>query len=258
MKKILCFVACCGVIAALGTSCNPKSKASTPGEAAKKFATHVVNNDYEAFVKDISFTKPVPAAHKKAVNRAHAASLRTIHHPDVAQHGGVKEVKVVHEKMSPDNKTCDVRIANQYNDGVVKTVDLQMVNEKDVWKVRETPYKEIWRATTSDGETEVIKVRSGHERDFIKDKNLDTGEKQFIKDVHKRDGQVEVIKVLEDGRRHREVIKTLDEGGREIDKLKLDGEKFDLKDLDRGTREILKDKEVIDGHTTSHKEVIQK
>jgi hypothetical protein len=258
MKKLLYFATVCGVIAALGASCHTKTKAATPGEAAQRCVTDVMNNDYEAFVDQISFLEPVAVENKKAAAKTHAAALRAIHHPDVTEHGGSKAVEVVREEMAPDNKTCDVTVVNHYNDDIVKTIDLQMVNEDDVWKVRETPYKELWRATTSDGETEVIKVRSGHERDFIKDKDLDTGEKQFIKDISKRDGRVEVIKVLEDGRRHREVIKGLKEGANEIDKLKMDGDKFDVKDLNRHTKEILKEKEVVDGRSTRNKEVINK
>ncbi len=211
MKKILCFVACLAVIAALG-SCNKKSVAATPGLAAKQYVEHIMNDDYEAFVNAISFTEPVSAAMRKSVNKAHAAALRAIHQPDIAQRGGIKEVRIVSEKPSADNTTCDVVVANHYNDGLVKTINLHMVNDYDVWKVRETPYKEIWRATTSEGDTEVIKVRTGHERDFIKDKDLDTGEKQFIKDINRHNGEVEVIKVLEDGQRHKEVIRTLKDG----------------------------------------------
>jgi hypothetical protein len=149
-------------------------------------------------------------------------------------------------------------MAHHYNDGMVKTVDLLMLNDNNVWKVRETPYKEIWRGTTSNGDTEVVKIRSGHNREFIKDKDKDLGEKEFVKDILKRDGQIEVVKVLVDGRRHREVIKTLDEGNRVIDKLKVDGDKIDVKDIDRRTQEVLKDKEIIDGQVSRHREVIQK
>ncbi len=84
-------------------------------------------------------------------------------------------------------------------------MNYQMVNHNNVWKIRETPYKEIWKATTADGDVETIKIRSGHHRDFVKEK--DHGEKQFVKDIVKRDGQVEVIKTLRNGERHREVIK---------------------------------------------------
>ena len=212
MKNILYLAALCAVVTVLGSSCRPKVVAATPGIAAKQYVEHIMNDDYEAFVKAISFTEPIPTTNVNAVHKAHAAALRTIHHPDIAQRGGIKEVRLVSEKTSPDNKTCDVVLANHYNDGLVKTVNLHMANDYDVWKVRETPYKEIWRATTSEGDTEVIKVRTGHERDFIKDKNKDTGEKQFIKDINRNDGQVEVVKVLENGQRHREVIRTLKDG----------------------------------------------
>jgi hypothetical protein len=212
MKKIFYFVACGIVAAAVGASCHSKTQAATAGESAIKYVQHIVNDDYEAFVGAISFTEPVAKAQRKAVNKAHATALRTIHQPDIAQHGGIRDVKVVSEKPSPDNKTCDVVMSHNYNDGMVKTVNLHMINEENVWKVRETPYKEIWRATTSNGDTEVIKVRSGHARDFIKDKDLDTHEKQFVKDITRHNGDVEVIKVLENGHRHREVIRTLKDG----------------------------------------------
>ena len=211
MKKIL-FLAICAAIAALAASCNPKTVAATPGAAAKQYVEHIMNDDYEAFVQAISFTEPLPQATVKAAQKANASALRTIHHPNVAERGGIKEVRIVSEKPSADNRECEVTVASHYNDGLVKTVNLHMVNDYDVWKVRETPYKEIWRATTSEGDTEVIKVRSGHERDFVKDRNLDTGEKQFVKDINRHNGEIEVIKVLENGQRHREVIHTMPDG----------------------------------------------
>jgi hypothetical protein len=186
--------------------------ASTPGAAAKQYVEHIMRGDYESFVEAVSFSDTPPTGMTDQLEKAHAEALRTIHLPDVDSRGGIREVKVVSEKPSPDNRTCDVVLASHYNDGLVKTVNLHMINDYDVWKIRETPYKEIWRATTSEGNTEVIKVRSGHDRDFIKDKNVDTGEKQFIKDINHNDGRVEVIKVLENGQRHREEIRTLDDG----------------------------------------------
>jgi uncharacterized protein YdaT len=215
MKKILYLAACCaaGAVAAVVVcSCRPKALAATPGLAAKQYAEHIMNDDYDAFVKAISFTEPVAVAEKPAVDKSHATALRTIHHSHINERGGIKEIKLVSEKFSPDNKTCDVVLASHYNDGLVKTINMHMVNDYEVWKIRETPYKEIWRATTSEGDTEVIKVRTGHERDFIKDKNRDTGEKQFIKDINRHNGEVEVIKVLENGQRHREVIRTMPDG----------------------------------------------
>ena len=211
MKKFFYLAACCAIVGAFA-SCNKKSAAATPGMAAKQYVEHIMNDDYEAFVEAVSFTQPVPAATKKAVNKAHAAALRTIHQPAVAERGGIREVKLISEKTSSDNKTCDVVLAKHYNNGVVSTVNLHMVNDYNMWKVRETPYKEIWKATTSEGNTEILKVRTGHDRDFFKEKDYDTGEKQFVKDISRRDGQVEVIKVLENGKRHREVIKTLKDG----------------------------------------------
>jgi hypothetical protein len=212
MKKIVIPIVAI-LVAFASYSCRPKaSAATTPGVAAKQTIEHIMNDDYDAFVKSISFTQPVPDAHRASTNRAHAAALRTIHRTNVEEHGGLKEVQLISEKMSPDNKTCDVVVCSHYNDGMVKTINMQMVNDRNVWKVRETPYKEIWRATTSNGDTEVIKVRTGAERDFIKDKNQDTGEKQFIKDINRADGEVEVVKVLENGRRHREVIKSMPDG----------------------------------------------
>jgi hypothetical protein len=200
------------VVAALGYSCRPRVVAATPGVAAKQYVEHIMNGDYESFVEGVSFAEPPPADMRRELDKAHAEALRTLHLPDVASRGGIREVKVVSEKPSADNRTCDVVVASHYNDGLVKTVNLHMINDYDTWKIRETPYREIWRATTSEGNTEVVKVRSGDQRDNTWARNDNTGEKQFVKDINHNDGQVEVVKVLEDGTRHTEMIRTLDDG----------------------------------------------
>jgi len=207
MKKILYIALACAAVMAVGASCNKKA-AATPGVTAKRYVEHIVNDDYESFVKAISFTQPVSKARSAEVEKVHAAALRAIQHPKTVERGGIKEVKVVSEKMSPDNKTCEVVLANHYNNGVVSTMEMRMAKEDGEWKVRETPGKEIWKATTSEGDTEVVKVRTGGEREFVKDKVRDMGEKQFVKDIHRAGGDVEVVKVLEDGSRHKEVIKS--------------------------------------------------
>ncbi len=250
MKKILYLVVCCVAVAALG-SCHKKA-AATPGAAAKAYSEHIMNDNYDAFVNAVVFTEPIKPAAKKAT----ATALRTVHHPDVTAKGGVREVRVVSEKPSADNKQCDVVLTHHYNNGIVETVNYKMINDNNEWKIRANDNKEVWRAITNDGDHEVLKVREGHERDFVKDK--DNGEKEFVKDINKRNGDVEVIKVLANGERHREVIKTLDEGNREIDKLKVDGEKVDVKDIDRANKEILKEKDNVDGEHERVREVIKK
>jgi len=205
MKKVLYIALVCAAVMAVGASCNKKA-AATPGVTAKRYVEHIVNDDYEAFVKAISFTQPVSKARSAEVEKVHAAALRAIQHPKTVERGGIKEVKVVSEKMSPDNKTCEVVLANHYNNGVVSTMEMRMAKEDGEWKVRETPNKEIWRATTSEGDTEVVKVRTGGEREFVKDKVRDMGEKQFVKDIRRAGGETEVVKVLEDGSRHKEVF----------------------------------------------------
>jgi hypothetical protein len=216
MKKILSLALACALVAALG-SCNKKA-AATPGVTAKRYVEHVVNDDYEAFVKGISFTKPVDKAYRVEADKAHAAALRAIHHPRTVERGGIKEVKVVSEKLSTDKKTCDVVLANHYNNGTVSTVNMSMIKDGSEWKVRETPSREIWKATTSEGDTEVVKVRTGGERDVVKDRLNDMGEKQFVKDINRAGGEVEVVKVLEDGTRHKEVINSAVETATEASK----------------------------------------
>lgn len=257
MKKIMFLAVACCVVAAAVVSCNKKA-AATPGATAKRYVQHIVDDDYASFVKAIAFIEPVPAATQKAAHQAHATAMRTIHKPDVDRRGGVREIRVVSEKMHPDKKTCDVVLSSHYNDGSTKTVNMQMVNDRNMWKIRETPYKEIWHATTSDGDNEVLKVRTGHERDFVKDKAHDLGEKQFVKDLSHRNGDVEVIKTLENGHRHREVIKNLQEGNRTIDKVGFDGEREVGKDIDRVKREVLKEKEKVDGERGRARDAIKK
>lgn len=254
MKKLLYLALCLGAAAMLG-SCQKKVSA-TPGMVAKQYAEHIMNDNYDAFVNAIVFTEPVKPEVRKAVNAMHAKSLRTVHHPHVMERGGIKEVKIVSEQTAPDNRSCDVVLTNHYNNGVVETVNYHMVNDNKVWRVKETPYKEIWTGTTNEGDKEVVKIRSGRNREFIKDN--DNGEKHFVKDIVKRNGQIEVIKVLENGERHREVIKVMDEGDRHIDKLKVDAEKLVGKEIDKSTKEVLKAKEVVAGEAARAKEVINK
>jgi hypothetical protein len=256
MKKLLYLTLVLVAITALG-SCQKKA-AATAGQAAKQYAEHIKSDNYDAFVKAIVFTEPIAPAVRKTVNATHAKRLRTVHHPSVTEKGGIREVRLVSEKPSPDNKMCDVTLTNHYNDGTVETLNYNMINDNNVWKIRETPYKEIWKATTSNGDNEIIKVRSGHERDFVKVN--DNGEKEFVKDIIKRDGDIEVIKTLENGQRHREVIKTLQEGNREIDKLKVDADKEVVKDINNTNTEILKEKENIpsENQHVRAREVIRK
>lgn len=253
MKKILYIAVCLAVVVALG-SC--KKKAVTAGEAARQYTEHIMHDDYDAFVDAIAFREPVKPEVRKVVNAAHAKELRTIHHPDVTRRGGIKEVRLVSERPDARNKTADVIVRNVYNDGSIENMNYQMVNDNNLWKIRVTPNKEVWRATTAEGDLETVKIREGKERDFIKDK--DNGEKQFVKDIVKRDGQVEVIKTLANGERQREVIKTLDEGNREIEKLKVNDDKLDAKDINRANKEVLKEKESVNGQVTKTREVIEK
>jgi hypothetical protein len=201
-----------GLVVLATASCRPRPVAATPGEAAKQYVEHIMRGDYEAFVEGVSFADAPPTGMTAGQDRAHAEALRAIHMVDVNDRGGIREVRVISERPSADNRICDVILASHYHDGLVKTVSLHMVNDYDVWKIRETPYKEIWRATTSEGDTEVVKVHDGATRDFIKAKDRVTGAKEFIKDIDRHNGEVEVVKVLEGGRRHREVIRTMDDG----------------------------------------------
>lgn len=254
MKKILYIAVCLAAVASMG-SCK-KKVATTASQAAKQYAEHLRNDNYDKFVEAIVFTEPVAPAVRKVVNKAHATQLRTIHHPSITERGGIKEVRVVSETPAPDKKSAKVVLTNHYNNGTVETVNYDMVNQNNMWKIRETPYKEIWKATTNNGDVETLKLRSGHERDFIKEN--DNGERQFVKDIEKRNGEVEVIKTLENGNRHREVIKTLDEANREIDKLKVGGDKIGTKDIDRVNTEVLKAKENVNGQRDRVREVISK
>jgi len=254
MKKILYIAVCLAAVASMG-SCK-KKVASTASQAAKQYAEHLRSDNYDKFVEAIVFTEPVAPAVKKVVNKVHATQLRTIHHPSVTKKGGIKEVRVVSETPAPDKKSAKVVLTNHYNNGVVETVNYDMVKANNIWKIRETPYKEIWKATTNEGSVETIKLRTGHDRDFIKEK--DNGEKQFVKDITHRNGQVEVIKTLENGIRHREVIKTIEDGNREVDKLKVGGNKIGVKDIDRVNSEVLKAKENVNGQRDHVRKVISK
>lgn len=278
MKKIVYLALCFGALASLD-SCNPKAKA-TPGQVAKRYTERIMNDDYDAFVRAIRFTEtPADAAPKaKAYSRSMAKAatndaqhemresrrdwnhqaareMRTVNHPSVTERGGIRQVEVVSEVVTPD-ESVDVIIENTYADGLVEQVEYKMINDDQDWKIRVTDNKEVWRATTDRHDRETLKIRDNRKRDFLKDN--ERGDRRFVKELTKRDGQREVVKTLGDGRRHRDVVKVLEEGNRQIEKVKIDGHKLvDLKEVERGHDEIIKAKENFRGEHDRFREVVR-
>lgn len=264
---------CCAAATVTLAGCKDKKKTTvqTPSMAAKECAQCLKDGNYEGFVEAVVFEEPIAVVAAKPMNgkstsprkatparkvskqqvRQHAAALKAMHQPEVQKKGGIKDVDVVSETVSPDGQTAVVVVTNAYNNGDVDQVGYLMVNDPETqqWKVKVNKNKEVWRAVSNDGTSEVVKVRDGDVRDFVKVKQ--DGHKDFIKEI---DGNHrEVLKAMEDGHKEvivdkgnaeREVLKVMD-GGKEVGaaKVKATENKAVVKNIEDGDKEFVKVKE---------------
>lgn len=277
MKKLVYLVVCCATVASFA-ACKGKNKtAQTPAVAAKEYVELIKVGNYEEFVDAIVFEEPAKAPavtpeQKKAVKTSNAQALKTVHHATVEEKGGLKDVAVVSETVAPDGQTADVILAGTYNNGEIETITCKMVNDEKRWKIRVNDNKEVWKAVNKDGDREVIKIREGHDRDFVKIK--EDGERDIFKDIEYADRKVEKIKI--DGDReihidrttpHGEVIKVVENGKvvkavktkntehkAEI-KTKADGEKDFVKVIEKRDGQVEVIKTLHNGER--HREVIK-
>ncbi len=260
MKKFVYLAVICAAVAALA-SCKEKKTEKTAALAAKEYTESLLNGDYDGFVDLVVFAEPTPGTTtvpvKPEVKKVHSSTLKAIHQPSVDEKGGVKSVAVASEKVAPDGLSANVKLTNTYNNGEIEYIDYEMIYVEPVWKVKVNKNKEVWTATDINGDKEVIKIKEGANRDFVK--TNDDGERQFVKEIVKRDGQVEVVKILENGEHYKEVVKILEEGDRLIEKEKDDAGKTVIKEIDKTNEEVVKAKDHEKGEQTERaKEVIEK
>lgn len=228
MRRILLFVAVCIMAVAFITGCK-KKVSNTPSQAAKESAELIKSGNYDEFVEHLYF-EPAEAsadsvavatpAHEVAKNKEHARqAMKTTAHKHIQEQGGIKNVVVKSETVAPDGKTADVVMTVQYNNDLSEDVSSAMILDQNVWKVRVTPHKEVWRIRTSDGQHMVFKLISGENREVLKDNEND--DKDVLKEIER--GNTEISKVKHDG--EKDVVKVKDKDNEVVVKTKHDGER---------------------------------
>ncbi|MDL2230304.1 hypothetical protein LJB87_00760 [Alistipes sp. OttesenSCG-928-L06] len=226
MKNLSVLLLCAvGLIAF--SSCGSKQK---PGEVAKAQHEKLQNKDYNGYVETIyidEFMLPVdvtPAQkdqHVQTVKQQHAQILKTNAEPMLDAKGGLKDVTVKSETVSPDGKTADVVLTNTYHNGDVEDIAYALIFDEpaEVWKVKLGPDKEVWKTLAADGQFDSFKIKETDHRDIIKVHT--EGERDFIKDIDTEHRDVHKEKV--DG--EKSVHKVIEKNDEIVIKDKVDGEK---------------------------------
>jgi len=225
MKKALVLMAC-ALVATAFTGCNSKK---SPGEVAKAHHEMLKNNNYNGYVDNIyvdetllpvSVTPAQRDQYVRTVNQQNAQMLRQKVQPTLDARGGIKDVAVKSQNIAPDGRNANVTLTNTYNNGQMEDVTYAlMMDNNDEWKVKMGPDKEVWRAVSTDGRHETIKLKDETNRQIMKD-DAD-GNRDFVKVI--QDGNREVTKVKEDG--DRQVRKVIEKEDETVIKEKENGEK---------------------------------
>lgn len=198
-KSVILFAALLAIVALPGC----KSKSKMAAEKAKTCAGYIMNSDYDQFVNHITYDKNLTSAQLEQQKASDAAILKRRVHPMVAEKGGIKEVNVVSTNLAEENpQVANVVFTNLYNNGDIEDVEYLMVLDENVWKVKVSNDRTVWKTRTDDGERVSFKLIDEPHKDVFKE-HID-GEREFIKEKDKRN--VEVEKIKEDGKR--EVTRT--------------------------------------------------
>lgn len=203
----------------LFTGCRPHQPQS-PSVAAQRYAENLKTGNYDEFVNALDFDSKISADSIKREKARLAAMMRKKVHPAIAGRGGLKEMKVVSEKVAPDGKIADVVLKNVYNNGEVENIHYVMVNTDNVWKVRMGNDKEVWKTHTADGHEVVLELKEDEHRDIIKT-NVDGENREFVKVIEEENR--EMLKVKENG--EKDVVKVIEKSDEEVVKVKKDGVK---------------------------------
>lgn len=217
MKKLILFCACAAVMFTF-TDCN-KSKKTSPGNRAMAYQESINNGKYESFADYIYYDSNLPA---ETVSRQKAENGRFIRenlHQNIMANGGIRNTKVVNERIMSDGKTAQVTLRNTYNNGRTEDVMYNMVMAENDWKVRVGNDRTVWTAVAADGTRTTLKLMDGENKQFAK-LNVD-GEEDMIKT--KETENKDVVKIQEGD--NRTVVKDKQTASGEVIKVKENGQR---------------------------------
>jgi hypothetical protein len=180
MKNLIRLAMCVTAIVVFTDCCN-KAKIS-PAEAAKNYAEHIMNGNYEAFVEEAIVVEPAVRPEEISQQKAdYTKAIKKNIHPEIRQKGGIREVNVTSENIAPDRKYAEVAVKQHYNNGETEDIIYAMVLDDRAWKLRLGHDKEVWLTKTPDGQRVVIKLKDSDHKEFIKVKEDDR--KEFEKEI---------------------------------------------------------------------------
>lgn len=218
MKKIIYLSGALFCIVAFA-SCKQKTNAKSPSETAQVYIDYIYAGDYIPVV-DMMYCEDVDMdAEMKLEKEQYATDMKKNVNKHVAKKGGVKQTKVVSEKVSDDKKEAEVVVRHEYEQGTPEEITYKLVMVDDDWKVKVGHNKEVWRTQLADGTHVSFKLKDNEYKDAFKEHIGD--ERDFVKEIHTENR--DVIKVKDEG--HKDVIKVIEKEHEIVVKEKHDGKK---------------------------------
>lgn len=131
MKKNVCYLfSLITMCLFLFSACSSNS----PGEAAKKYANHLKNGDFEKWVDGVAFGADASETNVKA-GKAMLLAMMESGKEKLNEKGGIKDIETVSETISEDGKTAKVVLKMTYGDGSSEENKMDMIQENGTWKM---------------------------------------------------------------------------------------------------------------------------
>ncbi|NDW11524.1 DUF4878 domain-containing protein [Bacteroides sp. 214] len=136
MKKILTSLSLFLLLLFAFTSCSSggsKHIASTiaPGETVLKHYDYLKQGDYEKFGEIFLLGENLPSDKAKEAMSAALNSLKQA----IEKKGGVKNVKLLSEMKTSDDKTARVYILQEFEDGTSEDYNYKLTNVNGHWRI---------------------------------------------------------------------------------------------------------------------------
>lgn len=112
------------------------TKAKSPGESFKTYATCLAEKNYEGYVDGVDIKTEGQTKEKIQEARNTLIGLLQLSAGEVDKKGGLKQIDVLEETINEGDTTATVKAKYTYGDGSTKDETVEMVKRGDVWKMK--------------------------------------------------------------------------------------------------------------------------
>ncbi len=124
----------------LGSCSGSKSSDSAPMKMAKEMNGYLTKGEYEKAVKywfdNMAVGEKEAAAEQKKEMEQYVSTFAEKIKTEYDQKGGVKEIAILSETISPDGLNADIVLETTYGDGTKDTETSSFIKENGEWKFK--------------------------------------------------------------------------------------------------------------------------